>query len=147
MPADFGKRKEVDHWTRYSALWRNRKLVLGLVGGKCTQCGTAQFPAMDICVNPACDATGTQEPYGFADKNGRIASFTADNLAASVDPPAMYGQVEFDGGGKFMFDFTDCKMDELKTEMAVTMSFRRKYFDANRDVSGYFWKAVPVKED
>lgn len=147
MPADFGKRKEVDHWTRYSALWRNRKLVLGLVGGKCTQCGTAQLPAMDICVNPACDATGTQEPYGFADKNGRIASFTADNLAASVDPPAMYGQVEFDGGGKFMFDFTDCKMDELKTEMSVTMSFRRKYFDANRDVSGYFWKAVPVKED
>jgi len=147
MPGDFGKRKEVDNWTRHSANWRNRKTVLALEGGKCSKCGTAQYPAMDICVNPDCEAVGTQEPYAFAHLNGHILSFTADNLAASVDPPAMYGQVEFEGGGKFLFDFTDCKMDELKTEMAVTMSFRRKYFDAKRDVSGYFWKAVPVKED
>lgn len=147
MPADFGKRKEVDHWTRYSANWRNRKLVLGLVGGKCSKCGTAQIPAMDICVNPECEAVGTQEPYAFNNKGGHILSFTADNLAASVDPPALYGQIEFEGGGKFLFDFTDCKMDEVQTNMPVTMSFRRKYYDAKRDISGYFWKAVPVKED
>ncbi len=30
--------------------------------------------------------------------------------------------------------------------MPVTMSFRKKYDDKNRDISGYFWKAVPVKE-
>jgi uncharacterized OB-fold protein len=146
MPADFGKRKEVDHWTRYSAMWRNRKLMLGLEGGKCTQCGTAQIPAQDICVNPECDALHTQEPYSFADRTGHILSFTADNLAASVNPPAVYGQVEFEGGGKFMFDFTDCNLDEVVTEKPVTMSFRRKYYDEKRDISGYFWKAVPVKE-
>ncbi|NQU64904.1 MAG: OB-fold domain-containing protein [SAR324 cluster bacterium] len=146
MPADFGKRKEVDHWTRYSAMWRNRKLMLALEGGKCTQCGTAQIPAQDICVNPACDALHTQEPYSFADRTGHILSFTADNLAASVNPPAVYGQVEFEGGGKFMFDFTDCNLDEVVTENPVRMSFRRKYFDEKRDISGYFWKAVPVKE-
>ncbi|MFH2131018.1 MAG: OB-fold domain-containing protein [bacterium] len=147
MPADFGKRKEVDHWTRYSAMWRNRKLVLGLVGGKCSKCGTAQIPAQDICVNPDCGAVNTLEPYPYADRTGKIASFTGDNLAASVDPPAVYGQVDFEGGGKFMFDFTDCKLDEVATDMKVTMSFRRKYFDEKRDISGYFWKAVPVKED
>lgn len=146
MPADFGKRKEVDHWTRYSALWRNRKLVMGLVGGKCTQCGTAQIPSQDICVNPKCGATHSQDDYSFADKIGKIVSFTGDNLAASVDPPAVYGQVEFQGGGKFMFDITDCKLDEVSTEMSVLMSFRRKYYDEKRDISGYFWKAVPVKE-
>ncbi len=147
MPGDFGKRKEVDNWTRHSANWRNRKTVLALEGGKCSKCGTAQYPTMDICVNPDCEAVGTQEPYAFAHAKGKIFSFTADNLAASVDPPATYGQIDFEGGGKFLFDFTDCKMDELKTEMAVTMSFRRKYYDAKRDVSGYFWKAVPAKED
>ncbi len=146
MPADFGKRKEVDHWTRYSAMWRNRKLMLGLEGGKCNKCGTAQIPAQDICVNPECDATYTQEPYSFADKIGHVASFTGDNLAASVNPPAIYGQIEFEGGGKFMFDFTDCNLDEVATEMPVKMSFRRKYYDEKRDISGYFWKAVPVKE-
>jgi len=146
MPADFGKRKEVDHWTRYSAMWRNRKLVLGLVGGKCSKCGTIQIPAQDICVNPDCGAVNTQEPHSFADTIGHISSFTGDNLAASLNPPAIYGQVDFEGGGKFMFDFTDCKLDEVATEMAVTVSFRRKYFDEKRDISGYFWKAVPAKE-
>jgi hypothetical protein len=26
------------------------------------------------------------------------------------------------------------------------MSFRKKYDDKIRDIAGYFWKAVPVKE-
>jgi len=146
MPADFGKRKEVDHWTRYSAMWRNRKLIGGLIGGKCSKCGTIQIPAQDICVNPDCGACHTLEPYSFADKTAKISNFTGDNLAASVNPPAVYGEVNFDGGGKYMFDFTDCKLEEVTTDMTVTMSFRRKYYDEKRDISGYFWKAVPVKE-
>jgi uncharacterized OB-fold protein len=86
------------------------------------------------------------EPIRFSDKLGRIASYTGDNLAASYDPPSIYGQIDFEGGGKFMFDFSDCKLEDLATDMAVTMSFRRKYYDEKRDISGYFWKAVPVKE-
>ena len=146
LPADFGKRGDEDSWTRFSAMWRVRKMLYGLYGGKCTKCGTAQIPAQDICVNPECEAVGTQEPYRFSDKLGNIASFTGDNLAASLDPPAIYGQVEFEGGGKYMFDFTDCALDELSPGMPVTMTFRRKYYDETRDISGYFWKAVPVKE-
>jgi uncharacterized OB-fold protein len=146
LPADFGKRSEEDKWTRFSAMWRIRKMLLGLYGGKCTECGTAQIPAQDICVNPECGAVDTLEPYRFSDKMGHLASFTGDNLAASLDPPAIYGQVEFEGGGKYMFDLTDCVLDELSPGMPVTMSFRRKYYDEARDISGYFWKAVPVKE-
>lgn len=146
IPADFGKRKEVDHWTRFSALWRNRQLVFGLMGGKCTQCGTAQIPSQEICINPECNAIGTQTPHPFFDKMGTIASFTGDNLAASVDPPAIYGEVEFDGGGRMMLDITDCRLGELSTGTRVSMSFRRKYYDEKRGISGYFWKAIPVKE-
>ena len=141
-----GIRAESPTQTALTALWRRRKMLLGLVGGKCSKCDTVQIPAQDICVNPDCGAVNTQEPHSFADTIGHISSFTGDNLAASVDPPAIYGQVDFEGGGKFMFDFTDCKLDEVATEMAVTVSFRRKYFDEKRDISGYFWKAVPVKE-
>jgi uncharacterized OB-fold protein len=86
------------------------------------------------------------EPIRFSDKTGHIASYTGDMLAASLNPPAIYGQVEFEGGGKYMFDFTDCEIDALSTGMSVTMSFRRKYHDEKRDISGYFWKAVPKKE-
>ncbi len=146
LEADFGKRMEEDNWTRFSAMWRRRKLVLGLYGGKCTECGTPQIPVMDICVNPECGAVGTQVPYRFADKTGYIASYTGDNLAASLDPPAIYGQIEYDEGGKYLFDITDCNLDDLSTDMLVKMSFRRKYYDSKRAISGYFWKAVPVKE-
>jgi len=55
----------------------------------------------------------------------------------------VYGQIVFEGGGKYMFDFTDCELENLAVEMPVRMSFRRKYFDEKRDISGYFWKAVP----
>lgn len=146
LAADFGKRMEEDNWTRFSAMWRRRHLILGLYGGKCTKCGTPQMPAADICVNPKCGSVDSQVPYRFADKTGYIASYTGDNLAASLDPPAIYAQIEFDKGGKFMFDLTDCNLDDLSIGMPVKMSFRRKYYDSKRDISGYFWKATPVKE-
>ena len=146
LPGDTGLRAEEDLWTRWSALWRNRKTVLGLWGGKCRKCGTVQLPPQKMCVNPECGAVDQMDDYLFSDKIGHIASFTGDMLAASLNPPAVYGQVVFEGGGKMLFDFTDCDMKEVKTGMAVTMSFRRKYYDAGRDITGYFWKAVPVKE-
>ena len=146
LPSDAGLRSEEDVWTRWSAMWRSRKMVLGLWGSKCKKCGTVQLPPQAVCVNQACGAVGEMEDHRFADKIGHVASFTGDMLAASVNPPAVYGQVEFEGGGKMMFDFTDCDLDELETGMAVGLSFRRKYYDEKRDISGYFWKAVPAKE-
>jgi 3-hydroxy-3-methylglutaryl CoA synthase/uncharacterized OB-fold protein len=146
LPGDTGLRGEEDVWTRWSALWRSRKMVLGLWGVKCKKCGTPQIPPQKVCVNAECEAVGDMEEYLFSDKIGHIASYTGDMLAASLNPPALYGQIEFEGGGKMMFDFTDCDMDGLNTGMAVNMSFRRKYYDEKRGISGYFWKAVPVKE-
>lgn len=146
LPGETGLRGEEDLWTRFSALWRQRRFVLGLWGGKCKKCGTQQIPAQKVCVSPECGAVDQMEPIRFAGTLGEIATYTGDNLAASFNPPAIYGAVKFEGGGKFYFDFTDCNLDELKTGMKVRMSFRRKYYDKNRDISGYFWKAVPAKE-
>lgn len=146
LPGDLGLRAEEDLWTRWSLLWRKRKDVLGLWGSRCKRCNTPQFPSQQVCVNQDCGAIDEMEPYRFADKIGHIASYTGDSLAVSYDPPAIYGQIIFDGGGKFMFDFTDCYLDELSVGMPVEMRFRRKYYDKKRDISGYFWKAAPVKE-
>lgn len=146
LPGDVGLRAEEDLWTRWSVLWRKRKDVLGLWGSKCNTCGTPQFPSQRVCVNPDCGAIDDMEEYCFSDKTGYIASYTGDMLAASYNPPAIYGQIEFEGGGKYMFDFTDCNLDALAVKMPVSMSFRRKYYDEKRDIAGYFWKAVPTKE-
>lgn len=82
------------------------------------------------------------EDYNFARKKGRIFTFTADNLAVSGEPPAIYGILDFEGGGRYWFDFTDCDLKEVKVGAPVVMSFRRKYLDQGRGVHGYFWKAV-----
>jgi 3-hydroxy-3-methylglutaryl CoA synthase len=147
LPADAGLRSEEDMWTRWSQFWRKRREILGLWGTRCKKCGTVQYPTQRVCVNPDCNAAGEMEPYRFSDKKGKIVSYTGDNLAASLNPPAIYGQVVFEEGGKYMFDFTDCDLESLSTGMGVEMSFRRKYRDQKRDIAGYFWKAVPIKEE
>ena len=140
---EMGIRAEAPVQTAMTALWRNRKMVLGLVGGKCRKCGTAQYPPADLCVNPACGHMGTQDDYEFANVKARVRSFTGDLLAVSVDPPAIYGMVQFEGGGRLMMDFTDSELNDIKTGMPVKMSFRRRVVDTARGFSQYFWKAVP----
>jgi len=146
LPVEMGLRSEEDVWTRWSLLWRKRLEIIGLWGSRCQSCGTPQYPPQRVCANPECGAVDKMEEYLFSDKPGRILSYTGDMLAPSFNPPAAYGAVGFDGGGRFIFDFTDCKLDELSVGRPVTFSFRRKYYDKLRGISGYFWKAIPVKE-
>lgn len=146
LPVNTGLRSEEDLWTRPSVLWRHRQEVLGLCGSRCLQCGTPQYPAQRVCVNPQCGAIDQMEDYSFMDKTGRIVSYTGDMLAASFNPPTSYGAVEFDGGGKYYFEFTDCNLKDLAPGAKVAMSFRRKYKDEKRGISGYFWKAAPIEE-
>jgi uncharacterized OB-fold protein len=54
--------------------------------------------------------------------------------------------IDFDGGGRLWFDLTDCEPGELKVDMPLEMTFRKKFFDERRDVYGYFWKAMPIRE-
>ena len=147
LPVNTGLRSEEDLWTRPSVLWRHRKEFMGLWGTRCKKCGTPQFPAQRVCVNPDCGAIDEMEDYLFSDKTGSIVSYTGDMLAASSNPPTAYGAIEFEGGGKNYFEFTDCQLSDLAVGTKVKMSFRRKYKDKKRDVSGYFWKAIPVKEE
>ena len=144
VPTEMGIRAEAPTQTAMTTLWRKRKMLLGLVGGKCTACGTAQFPKMNICVNPNCLAVDTQVDYEFADVPATVKTFTGDMLAVSVDPPAIYGMVQFEGGGRFMADFTDCELADVHVGQPMRMTFRKRYTDEQRGFTGYFWKATPV---
>lgn len=144
IQTEMGARAEIDNRTALSILWRNRKLVLGFVGGKCTKCGTAQIPSERVCVNTECGAVDTQEEFEFAEQPASILTFTADNLAPSLDPPAIYGMIQFEAGGRIMLDFTDCDLDHVEVGVAMKPSFRKKYQDNRRGFTGYFWKATPA---
>ena len=146
VPAELGLRSEEQKWTRWTLMWRSHKAILGLTGSKCKGCGEPQFPPQSICVNPKCGAVDESEPIVLSEKGGKIFSFTSDMLAATINPPSMYGVVNFNGGGRYVFDFTDCTIDDLAVGGPVEFSFRVKHRDGQHDITNYFWKAVPVAE-
>jgi 3-hydroxy-3-methylglutaryl CoA synthase/uncharacterized OB-fold protein len=120
---------------------RAQKWKFGLIGSKCTACGTPQLPPQRVCVK--CRARDKMEPYPFADRVGRIATYAFDRLAYSLNPPVVNVVVDFDGGGRFLCEMTDCEPDRVAIGDEVEMTFRR-LFTAD-GIHNYFWKARPKR--
>lgn len=139
---DGGMRSELDLKTPPTMLYRDRRTILSLMGGRCRVTGAVQYPKTDISVSPNARLVGTQDDYCLADLRARIVTFTADHLAFSPDPPSCYGMIDFEGGGRMMVDMVDLDEAGLKVGDPVRMMFRLKRDDA-RGFKHYFWKAAP----
>ena len=134
--------------TSMSSLWRESKIALPLYGVKCKKCGTPQLfldmasTRARVCVE--CRARDEFEPYRFADKKGKVATFSHDFLALSSDPPNTLTVVDFDGGGRGAFEMADRDPDECKVGMGVEMTFRKIFF--SKGVHNYYWKCKPLRD-
>ena len=146
LPLDRGMRAEFDQKQPAAVLYRNRRGVLGLVGGRCTKTGTVQFPRSEIGVNPNDHAVGTQEDYPLAEVPAKVLTYTADKLTYTPDPPAYYGAVDFAGGGRITCEFADMDGVDIEVGQPMRMVFRIKAIDELRHFARYFWKAAPVPE-
>jgi uncharacterized OB-fold protein len=51
--------------------------------------------------------------------------------------------IDFEGGGRSLFDLTDRDPEDVKVGMEVEMTFRKVFVD--RGISNYFWKARPIR--
>jgi hydroxymethylglutaryl-CoA synthase len=147
VPQEVARRPEKQHIS-LSAVWRERRVILGLWGIKCRRCGTPQYDNGAMSTTPirvcaVCQAQDDFDDYCFSRKRGTVFSYTQDNLAAVADPPASVVLVDFDGGGRAFFDLTDRDPAEVMVGMPVEMTFRRVHFD--RGLSNYFWKAKPAR--
>ena len=120
---------------------RTNKWKFGLVGSRCTACGTPQLPPQRVCVK--CQAHDKMEPYGFADRVGRVATYAFDRLAPSLNPPVINVVIDYEGGGRFMCEMTDCEPDKVAIGDEVEMTFRRLY--TTEGIHNYFWKARPKR--
>jgi 3-hydroxy-3-methylglutaryl CoA synthase len=145
IPIEGGLRSEDIPAPQVAGAWRERRTILALCGSKCRRCGTPQYPPQRVCVKPDCGAIDEMEDYRFSDKRGYLFTYTGDNLSFALNPPAIYGIIDFEGGGRYWYDLTDCELDSLKVGMPVEMSFRRKYTDEARGIYSYFWKATPLR--
>ncbi|MFC2060388.1 hydroxymethylglutaryl-CoA synthase family protein, partial [Chloroflexota bacterium] len=145
LPVEVGFRGEVGP-TQLPVAWRERRAILSLCGSRCKRCNTPQYPPGRICANPDCGAIDEIEDYRFSDKQCSLFSYTEDRLAFSLSPPQIYGMIDFEGGGRYIFDITDCTPGSLKVDMPMEMTLRRKYADEVRGIYGYSWKAMPPRK-
>ena len=90
-----------------------------------------------------CQTKDNFEDYRFADKKAKLFSYSLDLLADVIDPLATPVCLDFDGGGRGMFDLTDRDPAKVEVGMPVEMVFRKLYYD--RGVHNYHWKARPVR--
>ena len=84
------------------------------------------------------------EEYRFSDKQARLFTYTSDMLAYSPTPPELYGMIDFDGGGRAIFNVTDCDQEEISVNMPLEMTFRKRW--ESPGFVGYGWKGTPVNQ-
>jgi 3-hydroxy-3-methylglutaryl CoA synthase/uncharacterized OB-fold protein len=144
---DWGMRAEMDNKTALTAAWRDHGRISNFEGGKCTKCGTVQFPSGRLCVNPQCNAQDSQQPFSLADEAAHVLSHTSDYLAYTPHPPFQFGHIDFQSGARVLMEFTDTDQEELHSSLPVRMVYRIKEFDTKRGFRRYFWKATPVRSN
>lgn len=140
-----GMRGELDKKTALTTLYRHRETLLGMVGGRCRKTGEVHFPPTRYSYTEGAPALDTQEPYCLAEKKGEVLSWSAEYLSFYRAPPQYYGQINFEGGGRLLMEFTDIMKGEVESGTQMEMVFRIKDIDEIRGFSRYFWKATPVR--
>ncbi|UCE84576.1 MAG: OB-fold domain-containing protein [Deltaproteobacteria bacterium] len=108
-------------------------------GTRCTKCEAANLPPQRVCV--ACGAIDQMTEESFADATCRIATYTIDRLAYSLQPPVIVAVADFDRGGRFRCELTDVDAEHVAIGDELEMTFRRLF--TAEGVHNYFWKARP----
>ncbi len=146
LELDRGMRGEQDKKTALTTLYRHKSAIMGLVGGRCQTTGEVHYPPSRISYTPGAPAVDTQTPYKLAERQATVLSWSAEYLSYYPSPPQFYGQVDFDGGGRLLMEFTDLTHGEVDAGTRMDMVFRIKDLDEKRGFVRYFWKATPARE-
>lgn len=120
-------------------LFRDRRTVLSLHGGKCPKCDTVQFPRHRVCIECGHRDGLAEHKLG---RRGTLFTFTNDYLHDSPDAPTTHAVIELDGGGRVYLQMTDVDADQVEVDMPVELTFR-KYHEGS-GLQNYFWKARPA---
>ena len=121
--------------------FRERDENLALAGHRCA-CGEPQFPKGRVCIR--CKKQGPFTRESFAERRGRVVTYTLDAFFPSPEPPTAVGIVQVDNGPRIHMQITDLPVDAIRTGMEVEFVFRRIHQSGRKP--NYFWKCVPIEE-
>ncbi|MBK6277442.1 MAG: OB-fold domain-containing protein [Gammaproteobacteria bacterium] len=120
---------------------RERAEDLALAGQRCA-CGHAQFPRERIC--GACGVADRFTDEVFAERRGRLLTYTLDAFFPTPEPPTAVGVVQVDDGPRIYLQLTDVPAADVALGMALEFTFRRIHTVGGRP--NYFWKCRPRGE-
>jgi hydroxymethylglutaryl-CoA synthase len=123
-----------------AAAARSTHWKFGFVGSRDRSTGIVHLPPQRVGINGG--TTDDMEPVPEAESLATVATYTVDRLIYSESPPVIFAVLDFDGGGRFPCQLTDCDVDDVDVGTRVEMVFRR-LFTAD-DIHNYFWKARPI---
>ncbi|MFQ5696880.1 MAG: 3-oxoacyl-[acyl-carrier-protein] synthase III C-terminal domain-containing protein [Myxococcota bacterium] len=109
------------------------------VGSRCRACGAGHLPPQRVCVK--CAAVDQMDPEPYAEVPCRVATFTLDHLAYTLQPPVVAAILDYEGGGRTNGQLTDVDPSVVEIGMELEMTFRRLF--TGQGVHNYFWKARP----
>ncbi len=120
---------------------RAQRWKYAFVGGRCLSCEEINLPPQQVCVH--CGAVDQMDGMPYADTTARIATYTIDHLAYSLQKPVIAAVVDFDQGGRFACELADVEPSAVAIGQSLEMTFRRLY--TAEGVHNYFWKARPAR--
>ncbi len=124
-----------------SAAGRNRDWKFGFVAARDRTSEAMHFPPARVSWKGG--AIDDMEAAPMADVPATIVTFTVDHVSYSPSPPIVAAIVDFDGGGRFPCELTDCDASDVKLGDRVEMTFRRLF--TVQGMHNYFWKARPIR--
>jgi len=118
---------------------RSLRWKYAFVGGRCLDCGAANLPPQRVCAH--CGAVDRMQDVPYADERARVATYTVDHLAYSLQQPVVAAVIDFDCGGRLACELADVDPAKVAIGLELEMTFRRLY--TADGVRNYFWKARP----
>jgi 3-hydroxy-3-methylglutaryl CoA synthase len=123
-----------------AAAARSTDWKFGFVGSRDRQTGIVHMPPQRVGIYGG--TTDDMEQVPEAETLATVATYTVDRLIYSESPPVIFAVLDFDGGGRFPCQLTDCDVDEIEVGTRVEMTFRRLF--TTDGIHNYFWKARPI---
>ncbi|MGH9017634.1 MAG: OB-fold domain-containing protein [Acidimicrobiales bacterium] len=123
-----------------AAAARSTDWKFGFVGSRDRNTGIVHLPPQRVGIYGG--TTDDMEQVPESETQATVATFTVDRLIYSESPPVIFAVLDFDGGGRFPCQLTDCTVGDIEVGTRVEMTLRR-LFTAD-GIHNYFWKARPT---
>jgi uncharacterized OB-fold protein len=127
--------------------WREIQSRYNLVGVKCGNCGTIDFPPRPLCLKCHRESLGKMEPYQLSGV-GEIVSYTIVHDAPkhlAMQVPYVLAIIKMAEGPSLTGQVLDIDPKDVKIGMKVRAALRRVSEESPSGVIYYGYKFVPLQ--